>query len=389
MLFPTVSCAPAASGPAEVNRITLSHVAFANLIDSSLYLATFDGNPFGGKDQEFVIADAASLVTGAKPTPALLPGKVTWPNTVTKAPASLFGQEGVLIAGGFLVPGRSNGGLTFAPKTGDMVNLFTGNGYFYHQSVFYDVNGDGKLDILTCRATKPLIGSGKGDLVYLQPKDRTKPLGPWTETVIGKGCDTFFTLADVNGDGKVDLVAAEFWGSKMTLIESPDGRFDTYANLKITTLDATQGQMFGVQAVDLNGDGKKDILATNHDGKGKGGVFGYELVNGQWTRHDLSVGFPILQGGTNQAAPGAAEAFFPTSATTGKPTVVVSGDGNQQVWLLTPNSQNASDWTYTRSLLHNCASTSGGVAVGDANKDGKTEIYIPCYDNGYLVVYSY
>lgn len=83
--------------------------------------------------------------------------------------------------------------------------------------------------------------------------------------------------------------------------------------------------MFSVQVVDINGDGKKEILATNHDGQGNGGVFAYELSGGKWVRHDLAVGFPILNGGNFQAAPGAAEAFFPNKNSSSRPHIVVSG----------------------------------------------------------------
>ncbi|KAJ3271518.1 hypothetical protein HDV01_006569 [Terramyces sp. JEL0728] len=385
-----VSSAPSPNAPTLVAQVTLSHVGFANLVDNSLYLATFDGNPFGGKDAEYYIPDASTIKAGATVTPTLIPGSITWPNTATKAPSSVFGQDGVIISGGFLVPGRSNGGISFSAKNGGQITqLFKGNGYFYHQAEFYDVNQDGQLDIITCRATKPLIGSGHGDLTWLQPADRTKPLGAWTETVIGKGCDTFFTLKDIDGDGNIDLVASQFWGSQLSILKSNAGRFDDYSKLSLTTVDSASGQMFGVEVVDLNADGKLDILATNHDGSGKGGVFAYTNDAGSWTKRVIATGFPILQGGTNQAAPGFASSFYPVVGSTGKPNVVVAGDASQKAYVLTPNSATTSDWTYTNTVIHDCKSTVGGIAVGDTDGDGKNEIYIPCYDNGYLAKYSY
>jgi hypothetical protein len=164
-------------------------------------------------------------------------GSVTWPNLVNKAPASVFGSAGVIIAGGFLVPGKTNGGIWFSGADGKIIELFRGKDYFYHTVAFYDVDQDGKMDMLSCRASKGLFSDGRGDLVYLQPIDRAKPLGKWKETIIGRGCDTFFVLEDVNGDGKIDLLAAEFWGKQMTLIESVDGRFNDSSKLKYTTID--------------------------------------------------------------------------------------------------------------------------------------------------------
>lgn len=147
--------------------------------------------------------------------------------------------------------------------------------------------------------------------------------------------------------------------------------------------------MFSLQLADINGDGKNEILASNHDESGNGGVFAYEIpsvASGNWKRHDLATVFPVLQKGIAQAAPGAAEAFYPTPDSTGAPHIVVAGDGSQQAYILVPTSN---PWSYDRTLLHNCGCTVGGIAVGDVNGDGKKELYIPCYDSGYLVTYSF
>jgi hypothetical protein len=189
------------TGPAEVSRINLPNVGFASLVDKSLFLSTFSGAP-GSKDYEYVI-NAQDLVGKKSASATKLDGSVTWPNTVTKTPSQLFGGDGVVIAGGFLVPGKSNGGIWYVPvvdgKPGAMINLFQASGFFYHRVLFYDVNQDGKMDMITCRASKSLFGSGSGALTWLEPLDRANPLGKWKETVIGKGCDTFFILEDVNG----------------------------------------------------------------------------------------------------------------------------------------------------------------------------------------------
>lgn len=95
------------------------------------------------------------------------------------------------------------------------MKLFGAKGWFYHQATEYDINGDGYLEIVSCRAKKPLFGGGSGDLVYLEPLDRSNITGTWKETVVGTGCDTYFILEDVTGDGVIDLVAAEFWGEKL------------------------------------------------------------------------------------------------------------------------------------------------------------------------------
>jgi hypothetical protein len=58
-----------------VNRFNLPKVAFANLIDNSLYLSSFDPTPIFGKDYEYLVKDAATIMTkNAKISPTKLSG---------------------------------------------------------------------------------------------------------------------------------------------------------------------------------------------------------------------------------------------------------------------------------------------------------------------------
>lgn len=45
-------------------------------------------------------------------------------------------------------------------------------GYFYHQAAWHDMNGDGKLDVIAARATVPTIptpwSKAKGDLLWME-----------------------------------------------------------------------------------------------------------------------------------------------------------------------------------------------------------------------------
>jgi hypothetical protein len=95
----------------------------------------------------------------------------------------LFGVSGLLLVGdGFLVPGKDSGSVTLIPINGDAPITLSQpkSGYFYHKTEWLDMNGDGLLDILTCRATKPLFGTGSGEMLWLeQPASGPLSNGSW------------------------------------------------------------------------------------------------------------------------------------------------------------------------------------------------------------------
>ena len=105
---------------------------------------------------------------------------------------------------------------------------------------------------------------------------------------------------DVNGDGTNDVVVSHahdygiLWFQQM-----PDGTF------KKNVIDDSWSQGHAVTFVDLNGDGKKDILTGKrymaHNGKDPGekeplGIYWYEQIRGddgkkiEWVRHMIDYG---------------------------------------------------------------------------------------------------
>lgn len=166
--------APAPPGgaalPKAVGDIPVPNAAFARLLPgaapgtTSLYVSAFTGNPFG-KDSVNVIPNVGAVLStlsvfsppglfadesskaGHDEQPVqlgiagdvglpLIPaprsetgipqlhpavqtvgGSLLWPNEVAEAPAGLFGgRQGVVAAGGFLVPGKNSGGIWFSER---------------------------------------------------------------------------------------------------------------------------------------------------------------------------------------------------------------------------------------------------------------------------------
>ena len=387
----------------SLGSMTLSDPGFAAVIEqdghNTLFVSSFHAF---GNDYVYRIDDVANAASSGLSSMAEthVPGTITWPNDVTAAPKDVFGSDGIVVGGGFLVPGKSDGGLYFSASSNsassEFVELISQSGWFYHRALFADIDGDGKQEMISCRANKPIIGNTDTMLVTLKPQDASNPTGAWVETELGAGCDALFTVADLNGDGIPEVIAASYFTSQLNLFYSTAKTgFTNAADVKMVTLDSSIGAAFDVQVTDVNGDGKVDLLVSNHQGSGadpSGSVYAYEIPSditnvAGYTRHTLAEGFPVTQGGFNQASPGSPVAFHPTPQTSSGPAyIALAGDAAQIAYVLVPGS---TAWSYTTTLLHDCGCTVGKLAVADINGDGYSELFIPCYDNGNLVAYSF
>lgn len=383
----------------SLGSLSLSNVGFAEVISQ------------GGEDALFVssfslLQDAVHRINDISTLPAVglgqldatkVSGSITWPNDISLAPAEVFGTEGVVVGGGFLVPTKTDGGIYYSANSRSRSTSWTKlagpSDWWYHRVEFADMDNDGVVDMVSCRA-KQSLGTYSTMLVILKPKDADDPTGEWVETEIGPGCDALFTVADLDGDGIPEVIAPSYFTETLSIFHSTTGFADP-DEVQTIVLDDSIGAAFDAQLVDINGDGVLDLLVTNHQGDGTGSVYAYEIPSditkvARWTRHTLASDFPVTQSGLNQAAPGSAKAFFPTpqeaNNSSSGPYIALAGDAAQKAYVLVPGS---AEWEYQTTELHDCGCTVGQLAVADVDRDGYSEIIIPCYDAGLLVAYTF
>ncbi len=121
-----------------------------------------------------------------------------------------------------------------------------------------DLNGDGKIDILIP------AGSPTAAYAYLGNGDGTFQAGPASS--LPEVC--FFSLADFNGDGILDYVTS----TNLMAYGNGDGSFSTPVTI-------VPGAYFvDIATADMNGDGRPDIIATQH-----GNLLDVLLNNGDGT----------------------------------------------------------------------------------------------------------
>ena len=280
------------------------------------------------------------------------------------------------------MPGKSTGAIRFLALTGDWElagwHTLTApkggelGGYFYHHALLRDMDGDGDLDILTARATKPLFGAEGAEMLWLEHPGANPFAGPWTEHSLASGPNSpgvFFDTHDFDGDGCMEIVYADFFGgpgfSMLSVPKSPGSRglrgaaaaeqsFTTTtatdedsaascwgsadnSTVVRTLIDPSIGTAFGLQLTDLNGDGQLDVLVTNHvNNDTLSGVYAYEPPSdaasltdpSAWTRHDLYVGFKTIEQGIGQASPGRAAVFWPSISAQAAAAVPAAASGS-------------------------------------------------------------
>ncbi|XP_002127502.2 uncharacterized protein LOC100183211 [Ciona intestinalis] len=333
--------------------------------------------------------------------------ELSWPNEVAAVPDNIFALPQVWwAASGFFMTGKDDGEVALMSMT-DMAygkatpvtisSNPTGILWYYHRVEWHDMNQDGCTDAVTARSNGGGPAANYTQLVWFENPCSTQLTPNWDVHVLTENVeDVYFRLHSMtlpSGEETTAVISSGFYSHLLTVVWSNTNDWTDVSSIQTLVID-NYGWYFDVEMVDINMDGKLDILTSTWSQTGlPGAVIAYEMPDGDWTtepwtRHILQGGYKsfIIAG---SGSPGTANAFWPSTASTGKPFIMVSGDDDGNAYVLTADSEDANQWSYSQTTIFKGSGTVGGIAVGDVDGDGFMEVFIPAYTMKEITVMTY
>ena len=217
-----------------------------------------------------------------------------------------------------------------------------------------DMNGDGRPDLVVANfdgTLSVLLSNGNGTFQAQQ-------------TFATRRYSRSLAAADVNGDGKVDLVLGDmsFPWAVSVLLGNGNG---TFKALRTVAVGSVSSPAYPVAVSDVNGDGKPDILAVSNSSNIVSVLLG-------------QLGGSFAPRRTFAAGPGPSSVAVCDVNADGKPDLVIANRSSNTVSVLIGNGTGRFQSPQTFAV----GSEPISAAVADVNGDGKVDILAPSYSSG-------
>ena len=305
----------------------------------------------------FAIGDGGSL--SALPTSPFTVGSN--PNSVTSADINSDGKPDLIAANlksNSVSVLLNTNGMDFASQASFMV----GSGPVSVKAV--DINNDGKPDLIVANSGTNTISV----LMNTTPSGATTPTFDTQQTFTVGSNPVSLKLADINGDGRKDIVVANGNDTISILLNTtaPGASTAAFDNQQVITAGNGINQ---IAIADVNRDNKPDIITANQKG------------------NNVSVLLNTTSVGSSTVTFAAEQQFMvgnsPVAVTTGdfnndgKPDLAVANENDNSVSiLLNTTATGNSTVSFTNQQVYDVNIQPVALTVSDVNGDGKSDLMV-------------
>ena len=183
-------------------------------------------------------------------------------------------------------------------------------------------------------------------------------------------------LADLDGDGKPDLAYIDYYDSTLCVCRNT-GTNGTNAFAAPVTFNLPSTSPLGLAVADIDGDGKLDIVVAQYDGN-QVSVYRNLATPGGFTSNSLAAPVSFATGSGPQGL------IVADLDGDGKPDLATANSNDGTVSLLRNLSTPGNLTTNSFAAHVDVAAAAGCVnlAYGDLDGDGKPDLAVACYNSG-------
>jgi len=256
------------------------------------------------------------------------------------------------------------------PATGpwERFTLEEGVANSYFKVYTMDADENGTQDIV--------IGGNRGAVLFLNPGNSDQPGAVWTKVPLPEGTGSSIYLDDMNNDGRIDVInshtgfSAEGYVGTVSWIDVLSE--DEQIVFNSTIIDPASIRAFDVNTIDVNEDGKKDVIVSS-----------FQLPSIYWYEQPANSGDSWIQHFVSNTYDGT-DIYTGDIDNNGKTDLIVSGlFGNKISWF-----SYSGQALWTEHSLDNNISFPGDISLNDIDGDGNLDVVVAGMGDNQLVWYK-
>ena len=239
----------------------------------------------------------------------------------------------------------------------------------FYKMYTMDVNNDGKQDIIA--------GTKQGTYVYRNPGTPAEDAAQWQKTLIAAGTGYSNYLADMDCDGKMDIINSHM-GSKEDGYKGNISWVDVVytkgvVSFNRTMIDDNLFKSFDVNTMDVNSDRRTDVLVSIFQTPG---LYWYEApakTSDPWAKHTISdtfEGTDLYTGDINGD---------------GRKEMIISGLFTNKISWFEPT---ADDTLWTEHVLDDEILLPGDISLNDMDGDGDLDVVLAGMGENQIIWYE-